>query len=153
MDGTDSPAFRAWKCGLFDLFLLAKTIVGIDGAVSLALDGAAIQSESSPLDQARYSWEDDTLELSFYAEDVTFSARVEHPVSGENLVASGALYPGDDCYYDVKAGVVTLDGFTGAEVDRWLTGTFDVQFTKSSFAEGTCPDHQAVGRFGAAVCR
>jgi hypothetical protein len=151
--GIDSPEFRAWKCGLFDLFLLSLTITGMDGAVSLSLDGAPVASDTTPLNSAKYAWEDDKLNISFYGSDTNLDLSVEHPVAGRNLVTVGSLIPGGDCYYDVKSGEVDLPTFGGGDTDRWLTGSFDVTFTKASWAQGNCPDRHATGQFGAPVCR
>ena len=152
--GIDSPAYRKWICGLYDIFLMSTTFSDFGGALQVLVDGALAASDSTVLDSAKYSWEQDQLDLRFYGKETTFSASVAHPVAGDNLAPTGSLmFSGSDCYYEVKSGKVTLPSFEGSESDRWLTGSFDVLFTPSSFSTGTCPDHQVSGQFGGPVCR
>ncbi len=152
--GVDSPAFKYWKCSMFDLFVTVTTMQYFEGAIQMTVDGVMAATEANPLDTAKYEWEQDSLTLAFYGKDTTLSLSVEHPVAGENLVTYGTLFFADsECYYQPAGGKVVLVAFNGAETDRWLTGTFDIQFTAAAGSVGNCPDRLVEGQFGAPVCR
>lgn len=154
-DYTDAASIERYTCGLIGLFLFSLSIQTSEGMVQVALDGVADGGEPSPLNGAAYRWQDDRFALNYYGDNTTVMLQVDHPVAGSNVVTGGSLYlDGSDCYYEVGSGTVTLQSFNGADVDRWLTGSFAATFTKSSFSSGTdCPDHVVDGQFGAAVCR
>ncbi len=152
----DSPEFRYWVCSLYDLFVLSSSIQGYQGAVQILLDGALSPAgDATFMNYAKYDWEDDRFSLAFYGQDLTLMLTVDNPVDGSNPLSSGTLMfsSNNDCFYDKKAGSVTISGIGDGVTEPWLTGSFDVDFTKSSFAEGSCPDHKVSGQFGAAVCR
>ncbi len=152
--GIDSPAFKFWKCSLFEVFVTATAMQSFEGAVQVTVDGVLAVADGNSLDSAKYQWEEDQITIAFYGKEVTVSMSVQHPGAGENLVTSGMLiFNGSDCYYQPGGGKVVMQQFSGAETDRWVTGTFDVTFTAAAGSQGNCPDRVVQGQFGAPVCR
>ncbi len=150
----ESVDFTAWKCWIFEFYLWGALVESWrHGAIQASLDGTMIAGEDNFLNGAEVLWEPDTLNVRQYADQVTFSLTVDHPVPGANLATSGMLLVegADDCYYEVAGGAVTLEDFAAGST--WVPGTFDVDFKASTWSTGTCPEHTVTGQFGAAVCR
>jgi hypothetical protein len=155
--GTDPASLEIWECSLFDLMSWATAVnaQGMStGAVQVAVDGVPLTG-TDPVSLSRYSWSTDRLQITYYGDTGSFSATVDHPVSGANPVASASLYldNNSDCYLTMSAGTVTLPSFGGADTTRWLTGSLVVDFAASPLSSGTtCPAVKATGQFGVPVC-
>jgi hypothetical protein len=150
----NAPAFKAWECSLFSLMSL--TTAGFStGAVEVSVDGVPMAGSNS-LTSAEYSWTEDQLQISYYGDTGLFSATVDHPQIGANAVSS-ATYSDDSasgCWFTLGQGTVTLPNFAGADSTRWMTGSFEVDFTGTNVGSATasCGTPKATGQFGAPVC-
>ena len=150
----DPKSLRTWMCSVFGLMSL--TTQGFSkGAVQVAVDGVPMAG-STPLNSCEYLWTEDQLQITYYGDTGLFSATVNHPKLGVNSVTS-AMYSDDSassCWFTLKQGTVTISDFAGAESTRWMTGSFDIDFSGTDTGGGstTCGSPKAIGQFGAPVC-
>jgi len=153
----NSPEFKAWYCGLYDLAAMAPLMTTPKGAVQANVDGMPlmVDPDSAFMNTSSYSWDNDSLSMSIFGQTQTVMFSVDAPKPGANpLTYAQFMEDGSDCAYQLSQGTLTLDPFTSADDVEWLTGSFSFTVTKAAYSEGAnCPDHTVTGQIGAAVCR
>ena len=152
----DGVEFKAWMCDLYAGFFTWYNVdTWWNGVVAGQIDGQPIPIDPDGLTGAStYQWVNDQLNATIYGVDTTVSFTVEAPVSGDNAVTSGYLNLNSGCYYTVDTGNLTIVGFSGADTDTWLSGTFSIDYVPLQGAGGpACAPHTVTGQLGAPVCR